>query len=182
LGDEPAGIHFPARTNLNETIHTSDGWIAGLLRRPLTSANWKSSQIAFGDDLLADLYYPANAVAGRKLPLVIWLHPYSYATGYSRYSRVPLTSLINRGFAVMAFDQIGFGARVKDARDFYRRYPKWSLMGKMVADTRAAVDAAVALDVIDPERIYLAGYALGAKVGLLAAALDPRIRRVAAVA
>ena len=88
---------------------------------------------------------------------------------------------MKRGFAVLAFDQIGFGARVRDARDFYRRYPKWSLMGKMVADTRAAIDALAALDVVDASRISLMGYSLGAKVGLLTMALDPRVHSLASV-
>ena len=107
---------------------------------------------------------------------MVWLHPFSYATGYSRGNNAMFASLTRRGFAVLAFDQIGFGTRVRDAREFYRRYPKWSLMGKMVADTRAAIDAASALDTIDPKRIYVLGYALGAKVGLLTAALDDRVQ------
>jgi pimeloyl-ACP methyl ester carboxylesterase len=83
---------------------------------------------------------------------------------------------------VFVFDQIGFGSRLREATTFYRRYPKWSLMGKMVADTRAAVEAMAALEEIDASRIHLVGYSLGAKVGLLAAAFDDRIRSVAAVA
>ena len=85
---------------------------------------------------------------------MIWLHPYSYARGYSPYSGPPFDSppfadLTRRGFAVLAFDQLGFGTRVLDARRFYEQCPKWSLMGKMIADTRAAVDAVSALDMID---------------------------------
>jgi dienelactone hydrolase len=114
------------------------------------------------------------------LPVVVCLHAYSYATGYSRYAGPPFESLTRRGFAVLAFDQLAFGTRVLDARFFYDQYPKWSLIGKMVTDTRAAIDAVSALDVIDPSRIYLVGYGLGAKVGLLTAALDSRVKAVAA--
>jgi pimeloyl-ACP methyl ester carboxylesterase len=156
--------------------------MAQMFQRPLVAAGMQCSPLSFGDDLKADLYYPAKPAAGQKLPLVLWLHPYAYATGYSRGSREPFAALVKRGFAVMAFDQIGFGTRVRDARDFYQRYPKWSLMGKMVADTRAAVDAAAALEMVDAERIYFAGYALGAKVGLMAAALEPRLKGGAVVA
>jgi pimeloyl-ACP methyl ester carboxylesterase len=91
------------------------------------------------------------------------------------------SSLVGRGFAVLAFDQIGFGTRVRSAREFYTRYPRWSLMGKMVADIRAALDAGCALSAIDRERVYAVGYALGGKVGLLTAALDERIKAVAAI-
>jgi len=55
-------------------------------------------------------------------------------------------------------------------------------MGKMVTDTRAAIDAAAALETIDRGRIYIVGYALGAKVGLLTAAVDERVKALAAVA
>jgi pimeloyl-ACP methyl ester carboxylesterase len=112
---------------------------------------------------------------------VVWLHSYAYHTGYSRYAGPAFQSLAQRGFIVVAFDQLGFGTRVLDARDFYKRYPNWALMGKMVADTRAAIGAAAALDIVDPTRIYLVGYSLGAKVGLLTAALDDRVKAVAAV-
>ncbi len=54
-------------------------------------------------------------------------------------------------------------------------------MGKMVSDTRAAIDALVALDVVDASRISLMGYSLGAKVGIMTAALDPRVHALAAV-
>ena len=100
------------------------------------------AEIPFGDDLKADLFYPADKPAG-KWPVVIWLHPYSYQNGWSIASpwestgsdyrleqRPSIPAFVKRGFAVLAFDQIGFGARVRDARDFYSRYPKWSLMGK----------------------------------------------------
>ena len=143
-----------------------------------------SAVVPFGDGLRADLYYPLGP-DGRpkpgKLPLVLWLHSYSYATGYSRYAAAPFDSLTRRGFAVLAFDQLGFGTRVLDARYFYEQYSKWSLMGKMVTDTRAAIDAVSALDVIDPSRIYVVGYGLGGKVGLLTAALDNRVKAIAAL-
>ena len=45
-------------------------------------------------------------------------------------------------------------------------------MGKMVADTRAAIDAGTALSMVDPQRVSIVGYALGGKVGLLTAADD----------
>jgi dipeptidyl aminopeptidase/acylaminoacyl peptidase len=136
--------------------------------------------LPFGDDLKADLYLPKNAPG--KLPVVIWLHPYSYSTGYSRYSKPAFLSLIKRGFAVLAFDQIGFGSRSEQANRFYARYPHWSLMGKMVADTRAALNAAAALENMDPRRIYLVGYALGGKIALLTAAVEQRVAGAVSVA
>ncbi|MGA2077771.1 MAG: acetylxylan esterase [Terriglobia bacterium] len=186
LGDEPAGIRFPVYHRLDERVSPSDGWLAQLFGRPLKAPGMASAPVPFGDDLKADLYYPDyedlnNPIAGYRLPLLLWLHPFAYCTGYSRDLGPTLGSLVGRGFVVLAFDQIGFGTRVRSAREFYQRYPRWSLMGKMVTDTRAALDAASALPAIDLERIYAVGYALGGKVGLLTAALDERIKAVAAI-
>ncbi len=180
LGPEPAGVRFPASSQLKSVNITHQGWLEVLFGRPITRPGMASAQIAFGDDLAADLYYPQSAKG--KMPLVIWLHPFSYPTGYSRYARAQFAPFINRGFAVLAFDQLGFGTRVEHAARFYDRYPHWSLLGKMVTDTRAAVDAAAQLDVIDASRIYLVGYALGAKVAVWTAALEPRVKGVVSVA
>ncbi len=180
LGDEPAGVPFPARRRPTDLAFTSDGWLAGLYGRPLKVPGATSASFSFGDDLHGDLYLPSGR--DRKLPAVIWLHGHSYATGYSRYAAPVIQALTEKGIAVLAFDQIGFGTRLQQATRFYERYPHWSLMGKMVADTRAAFEALASLDVIDPERISLAGYALGGKVALFTAALEPRIRAVASLA
>jgi dienelactone hydrolase len=201
LGEEPPGIPRLTGSEL-PTGGTGDGWLAGLFRRPGADASTRAriakegmgwAEIPFGDDLKADLFYPADKPAG-KWPVVIWLHAYSYQNGWSVASpwestgadyrldqRPSIPAFVKSGFAVLAFDQIGFGARVLNARDFYRRYPKWSLMGKMVADTRAAIDALTALETVDASRISLMGYSLGAKVGLLTMALDPRVHALAAV-
>lgn len=82
---------------------------------------------------------------------------------------------------MFAFDQLGYGTRVHEAKSFYERYPKWSIMGNMIEDTRAAIDALSAMEEIDSSQIYLVGYALGGKVGLLTAAFDDRIKGLASV-
>jgi pimeloyl-ACP methyl ester carboxylesterase len=109
---------------------------------------------------------------------VIWLHPYSYNIGYSRFDF--LSNFVNLGFAVVAFDQIGFGVRNGQTLEFYHRYPKWSLLGKMVVDTRAAIDELLGLGYIDESRIYLCGWSLGAKIALYTGALDDRVAGVSA--
>ena len=201
MGDTPPGAPRLVSNKL-PAGGTGDGWLAGLFKRPGADAATRAklaqngmgwAELPFGDDLKADLFYPAGKAAS-KWPVVIWMHGYSYQNGWSVASpweptgadyrldqRPSIPALVSHGFAVLAFDQIGFGARVRDARDFYRRYPKWSLMGKMVADTRAAIDALTALDAVDASRISLMGYSLGAKVGLLTMALDPRVHALASV-
>jgi dienelactone hydrolase len=117
-----------------------------------------------------------------RLPLVIYLHEYSYATGYHRRSASIIRHFLDQGYAVLAFDMMGFGTRIEEALHFYDRYPHWSEMGSMVADTRSIIqDASDRMPFIDPHRIYLAGYSLGGTVALLTAALDKRVAGVAAV-
>ncbi len=190
LGEEPPGLRFQGPSKIPQSpdnvwlIGPNENFLSLLFRRPVVRPGMGSAVLPFGDGLRADLYYPLDADGRPKpgrWPVVVWLHAYSYATGYSRYAGPPFESLTKRGFAVLAFDQLGFGTRVLDARNFYERYLKWSLMGRMVADTRAAVDALSALENIDHERIFLIGYGLGAKVGLLEAALDNRVKAIAAV-
>jgi dienelactone hydrolase len=178
LGSEPAQTPFP--TKWPEHVMVSAGWIELLYNRPLKSPAMKSIPVPFGVDLKADLYLPVKPEG--KRPLVIWLHPFAYSSGYARYAKAPFEELARRGYGVLAFDQIGFGTRVEHAKDFYLRYPKWSLLGKMVADTRAAISAAESLDAVDASRIYLVGYSLGGKVALWTAALDSRPAGIVSVA
>jgi pimeloyl-ACP methyl ester carboxylesterase len=185
LGEEPPGTEFPPRKALDGLGLTSDGWLGDLHGRPLQLRGGGATELPFGDDLSGELYAGENGKPARQsMPVVVWLHPYAYPTGYSRYAKRPFEELIQRGFAVFAFDQIGFGTRVLDGRLFYNRYPGWSLLGKMIADTRAAVDALASLGesgVIDSNRIYLAGYSLGGKVALWTAAQEERVAGVASV-
>lgn len=176
LGSEPAQVPFPA----GKRGHVSMGWMQEFFRRPIASKVMRAESVAFGVDLMADLYLPMH-VEG-KLPVVVWLHPFAYNTGYSRYAKMPFEELTRRGYAVLAFDQIGFGTRVKHAKEFYRRYPKWSMLGKMVTDTRAAITAVSSRSDVDASKIYLLGYSLGGKVALWTAALDSRPAAAVSVA
>jgi dienelactone hydrolase len=140
--------------------------------------------VAFGYNVVGDLYYPKNAPPNAKLPAVVWLHGYSYPLGYMWVYRTdmhPILALVQAGYAVLAFDQAGFGSRMSEAAPFYDRYPHWSLMGRMVEDASQAVDALAADSRIDPERISIFGYTIGGAVGLYTAALNPRVKAVVSV-
>lgn len=190
LGDEPPGLPFAGVNKLPASeahywIHPpGDSPSALLFGRPLKRPNTGTTIVPYGDGLRGDLYYPLGSDGKPKpgpLPVVIWLHAYAYATGYSRWVNAAFDSLTQKGFAILAFDQLGFGTRGPDVREFYHQYPKWSLLGKMVCDTRGVVEALCGLDYIDRSRIYIIGYSLGARVGLVTAAFDERVKAVAAV-
>ena len=162
-------------------------WAQMLYRGP-TPTDVEKISLNFGHYLAGDLYRPVAAPNARaqKLPAVVWLHPHSvpfgYIPAYSTIDRRLYHDWVKAGFAAFCFDQIGTGTRIEELRRFYDRHPHWSMLGRTVADTRAAVDALLAQDFIDPKRIYVVGYATGSMAALHAAALDPRIAGVVAVA
>jgi dienelactone hydrolase len=135
--------------------------------------------------LAGDLYYPKDTPAGKKLPTVIWLHGYSYPLGYMwvyHSDLHPILALVHAGYAVLAYDQSGFGSRLSETGQFYDRYPKWSHMGRLVEDAHSAVDALTKDELVDPNRIYLFGYSLGGTVAIYEAALDPRVKGIVSIA
>jgi hypothetical protein len=142
--------------------------------------------INFGDYIAGDLYYPERVrETGQKVPAVVWLNPHSCARGYvpsSLGNGLPHLGPAREGLAVFAFDAIGTGYRIEEETRFYWRYPRWSLLGTMVRDARAAVDALERAIGVDRRRIYLAGYGLGGRVALYAAALDGWVAGVVSVA
>lgn len=143
-----------------------------------------SRRIRFGYNVTGDLFFPANTPENARLPTVIWLHGYSYPLGYMwvyRRDLHPILALVKAGYAVLAFDQCGFGSRMNEAGPFFDRYPHWSQLGRMVEDTRAAIDVLENEGLVDSQQIYLFGYTVGGKVALHTAALDSRVKGVVSI-
>jgi dienelactone hydrolase len=166
--------------------------ISWVIQRGGNSFGWLEPQrnqtvsrpVNIGFNVRGDLYYPAGAAPNAKLPAVIWLHGYSYSLGYMwgyHYDLHPILALVQAGYAVLAYDQSGFGSRMAETAPFYDRYPHWSQMGRMVEDARAAIDALQKDSLIDPQRISVFGYSLGGTVGLYTAALDSRMNGVVSI-
>jgi len=143
-----------------------------------------SRSVTFGFGVRGDLYYPVGTPANARLPVVIWLHGNSYQLGYMwvyHNDLHPILALVKAGYAVLAFDQSGFGSRMSESGPFPDRYPHWSQMGRMVEDTRAAIDALEKDNMVDAQRLYLFGYSLGGTVAIYTAALDPRVKGVVSI-
>ncbi len=190
LGVEPPGVTNPGPGSL-EKSGRGEASFGTFLSRPEATPTMGRMNITpysgFGDQLFGYLYYPRNEegkIKGNNLPVVIYLHEYDYSKGFNSYHRIEslIQSVVDKGFAVFTYDMIGFGNRIEEGTRFYNRYPQWSKMGKMVTDVKGAVDALVNLDFVNPEKIFVAGYSLGATTGLYAAAADERIAGVISVA
>ncbi|MBN1420181.1 MAG: acetylxylan esterase [Planctomycetes bacterium] len=180
LGEAP-----PSAANPGGTYGAERVWRATQLGRGSVPSGLKKASINFGDYIAGDIYYPEKAEGGAaRIPACIWLHPIScsngYVAGYRRGEPVHI-ALARRGFAVFAYDQIGYGSRIEEVTRFHDRYPRWTLLGKMVRDARAAVDALERIPFVDAERIFALGFAAGGEVALRTAAVEPRIAGAAVV-
>ena len=91
--------------------------------------------------------------------------------------------LVERGFVTFTYDALCFGERhdaasghYGDAIPFYRKHPRWSLMGKMVWDLQRAIDYLETLDFVDAKLIGSIGHSHGGYTTLFAMAFDERIK------
>jgi dienelactone hydrolase len=184
LGETPESITVPNQpeflTGPESDLMTHDRWAPSGVRRV---------PIRFGDGVRGNLYFPDNARA--PLPVVIWLHPYSYHSGYNEGYGVQGTTIYHRlaqnGFAVVAYDQCGFGLRLLEGSRFYQDYPQWSLLGRMVHDARAAVrfvtrsegQAQSAVPEMDADRVFVLGYSVGSLTAVITAALEDQVAGMA---
>ena len=189
LGHPPEQISWDGRYTFlsaeESAMMTHDRWAVGDVAR---------LPVSFGENVRGNLYYRPDAAGPR--PVVIWLHPYSYHSGYNEGYGVEGTTVYYRlaqaGYIVLAYDQCGFGLRLLEGTGFYAEHPRWSRLGRMVHDAHCAVDFVVGgkgriatrregqqPPEFDSSRVYLLGYSLGGTVALHAAALDQRVSGVA---
>jgi cephalosporin-C deacetylase-like acetyl esterase len=142
------------------------GWPA--VKNPHTTKN-----IIFGR-----LYIPKDQ---NNCPVIIYLHEYAHTTGCVRSKAGIIDELIGKGFAVYIFDQIGYGTRMIEGKDFYDRWPRWSRMGRTVWDVKFVIDELWGIEALNNKKIFTAGYSLGATAALYSAAMDERIAGVVSV-
>lgn len=194
LGEAPATVLSPGSDYGGLKAHTQG--MVGREMTPVKGASIIRKSFSFGEYVAGDLYYPAKA--SEPLPVVVWLSPLCTCYGYNAQLNAGgqfYQFMARQGYLVVTFDQIGTGVRQMEKTAFYSRYPQWSLLGKMVHDARAALDCVLAgapapggkglkhpwfdIPAIDPKRVTVVGYGMGALAGIYAAALDPRITAVA---
>lgn len=204
-----------------ESISAPDEWARLLMGHEggtITQhgANITSTPFGFGTYVTGTAFYDATAIARRAwpsgaAPAVVWLHGYNYNRGYDTHGNnsAAFLDLVVRGYVVVCYDMVGFGMRVREGGSgFYQRYAHGaSLLGKMVADATAVIDALYcfspqgrddakcfhagsnpspkrleSIPAVDYGKVLLAGYAVGGAVALHAAALDSRVAGVASIA
>ena len=98
--------------------------------------------VCFGDGVRGNVYF--NPGAKSPMPAVIWLHPYSYSTGYCEMVRLPgeddLPQPRPAGLSRACLRPIGVWAAAAGRPGVSATHPEWSPLGRMIADVSAAVD------------------------------------------
>jgi dipeptidyl aminopeptidase/acylaminoacyl peptidase len=119
---------------------------------------------ADGLDLSFTLYTPPNYQPGKRVPAILYAYPLDYAdastAGQVTGSQETFTQLrqyrllLLAGYAII--DNASFPI-IGDPKKAYDTY-----LDQLVADAKAAVDEAVHLGVVDPDRIGVTGHSHGA--------------------
>jgi len=106
-------------------------------------------------------------------PAAVVCHPHPLYGGTMHSSLVVIIAhaLAERGFVTLRFNFRGVGESEGQHDDGYGERQ----------DVAGAVDALLARDDVDPERVYLAGWSFGAWVGLVYGAQDERLAGFAVV-
>lgn len=122
-----------------------------------------------GRSITLDAFLPESN--GQRFPAVIGLH--GSAGGHASMSD-PAAMLAARGFAVYVlhyFDRTGTTG-VADKQTAIRNFPAW---GKTLWDAISHVEHQAC---VDPKRIGLLGFSLGAYLALTVASVDSRVKAV----
>lgn len=173
LGKAPPRGRVPNMTYgiLRERLQTLYG-------RRIAGTGLERHELVFGEYINGDVYLPQGSRdSDEKMPAILYLPPFCAPRGYSaayRRGEQAYRTMARAGYAVFCFDPIGSGRRVDEAALFYDRHPNWSLLGKMVRDAKAALDAMHELPYIDTDRIWVVGYGTGAFTAIHLMALDAR--------
>lgn len=139
-----------------------------------------------GEFVPAYLLVPRN-VSGR-VPVVICPHQTTQEgkrepSGLAGIPQLHMAlHLVERGYVTFTYDALCFGERHNpatghygEAIPFYRKHPRWSVMGKMIWDLSRAIDYLQTLDFVDSARIGCIGHSHGGYTTLAAMAFDERI-------
>jgi len=156
-----------------------------------------SFQVESGDRMTAWLLVPDSA-RKKPAPAVICIHSTTWGAGKNstaglsgRRLQDPPTSresgrangllLAEHGYVTLCIDLLTDGERIEperrvmDTRDFYRRNPEWSIIGKNIWDVSRSIDFLQTLDFVDGKQIGCTGWSLGGHQSVFCAAFDPRI-------
>jgi dienelactone hydrolase len=138
------------------------------------------------EEIRAHLFVPAGIA--NKTPAILALHQMNGLFGKDEAAGLGGCpdfaygeELARRGYVVLAPDFLTMGERIfpgkesVDSLPFYEKYPGWSMVGKDIEDSMAAVDVLLTFDFVDPARIGAIGHSHGGFNTILVLAMDDRV-------
>ncbi|NIP95123.1 MAG: prolyl oligopeptidase family serine peptidase [Akkermansiaceae bacterium] len=183
---KPSFRHYPKKPTVLETFETPD-FHGTLLHQPTgpgakqlvllmrPKGDWPSPR----PGAVVPFYHP-DPMAGFDLQKRERIRE-KVATQFGRH-------LVQQGYLVVCTEAFPYNTVPKPERTaglnwwrvgagkILRDHPDWTGMGKLVNDTRRAVDLLLEQPGIDPARIVAIGHSLGGKMAFYTACLDDRIK------
>ena len=156
LPQQPGEVSFAAagfRSSPTRVTHVNDEFLAKVALGTVERFKAKSAD---GTMIDAFLTRPPNAVAGQRLPAILRIHG-GPVSQYSTAFNTEWQMLAAGGYAVVAANPRGSSGY---GRAFSRAiYADWG--NKDYDDVMAAVDAAIAMNAADPDRLGVGGWSYG---------------------
>jgi dipeptidyl aminopeptidase/acylaminoacyl peptidase len=150
---QPPEVFASENGVLRQLSHQNDSLLATLTLSPTEDL---TSRSADGTEVHSVLTRPASALAGTKLPMILFIH--GGPNGQSDYS----FSMERQIFAAGGYAVLSPNYRGSDGRGlaFQRAiYGDWG--NKEVVDLQGAVDQAVKAGIADPDRLGIGGWSYG---------------------
>lgn len=164
----PIEIYALENGNNRQITHVQDAFTSPL---QIATASGFKSKSKDGTIVSGILYKPANAVAGAKLPLVLYIHGGPVAQDNFEFDIIAQT-MASAGYAVAQVNYRGSDGR---GLDYIRAiYSDWG--NKEVMDILGAADYLVAQGIADANRIGMCGWSYGGILTDYTIASDTRIK------
>lgn len=138
------------------------------------------------EEIRAYLFVPASMTD--KTPAILALHQMNDPFGKDEAAGLGGSpdyaygeELARRGYVVLVPDCLTMGERVfpgkanYDSIPFYEEHPEWSMVGKDIEDSMAAIDVLLTFDFVDPARIGAIGHSHGGINTIFVLAMDDRV-------
>ena len=167
----PAELYALESGTPRQLTHAQDDFLAPLELATVTGFTSKSND---GTTVSNQLFRPANAPAGKKLPTIFFIH--GGPVGQDTYGFDLTRQLLAAGgYAVVAVNYRGSNGR---GLEFTKAiYADWG--NKEVQDILGAADYAVANNIADPDRLGIGGWSYGGILTNYTIATDTRFKAAA---
>jgi dipeptidyl aminopeptidase/acylaminoacyl peptidase len=164
----PLELFVLENNSIRRLTHVQDSFLAPLMLPTVEGFKSKSKD---GTIVSGILYKPANAMPGKKLPFVLYIHGGPVGQDDYEFDIIPQI-IASAGYAVAQVNYRGSSGR---GIDFTRViYADWG--NKEVVDLIGAVDYLIAQGIIDENRMGLGGWSYGGILTDYTIATDSRFK------